>query len=251
MRGAVTFAGKTAIVTGGARGIGRAVCLELGRQGCDIAFNYAHSADQAETLVTELKNLGRRARAYAVDVADHGGVESMVAAVRQEFGRIDFLVNNAGIIRDTLLLAMKENEWDDVIATNLKGVFNFSKPVISLMLRARSGAILNITSVSGMVGMPGQTNYAASKAGIIGFTKALAKEVASRNITVNALALGLIATDMTASLPEKYRDKALEMIPLGRFGTSAEVGSIAAFLLSDAARYITGQVIQVDGGLAM
>jgi 3-oxoacyl-[acyl-carrier protein] reductase len=247
----VTFAGKTAIVTGGARGIGRAVCLELGRQGCDIAFNYAHSADQAESLVIELKQLGRKVRAFAVDVSDCGGVESMVADVRQEFGRIDCLVNNAGIIRDKLLLAMKENDWDDVIATNLKSVFNFSKPVISLMLRARSGAILNMTSISGMVGMPGQTNYAASKAGIIGFTKALAKEVASRNITVNALALGLIATDMTASLPESYREKALEMIPLGRFGTAVEVGRIAAFLLSDAAQYITGQVIQVDGGLAM
>ena len=247
----MTFAGKTAIVTGGARGIGRAICLELGRQGCNIAFNYAHSAHQAETLVTELKLLGRKARAFAVDVSDCGGVESMVAEVRREFGRIDCLVNNAGIIRDRLLLAMKENDWDDVIATNLKGVFNFSKPVISLMLRARSGAILNITSISGMVGMAGQTNYAASKAGIIGFTKALAKEVASRNITVNALALGLVATDMTASLPEKYREKALEMIPLGRFGTPAEIGSIAAFLLSDAAQYITGQVIQVDGGLAM
>ena len=247
----MTFAGKTAIITGGARGIGRAVCLELGRQGCDIAFNYAHSADHAETLVAELKSLGRKARAFAVDVADYAGVESMVEGVKQEFGRIDCLVNNAGILRDKLLLKMKENEWDDVIATNLKGVFNFSKPVISLMLRARSGAILNITSVSGMVGMPGQTNYAASKAGVIGFTKALAKEVASRNITVNALALGLIATDMTASLPEKYQEKALEAIPLRRFGTAEEIGRIAAFLLSDAAQYITGQVIQVDGGLAM
>jgi 3-oxoacyl-[acyl-carrier protein] reductase len=247
----VTFVGKTAIVTGGARGIGRAICLELGRQGCDIAFNYAHSADHAETLVAELKSLGRKARAFAVDVTDCAGVESMVEDVRQEFGRIDCLVNNAGIIRDKLLLTMKENEWDDVIATNLKGVFNFSKPVISLMLRARSGAVLNITSVSGIVGMPGQTNYAASKAGIIGFTKALAKEVASRNITVNALALGLVATDMTAALPEKYREKALEAIPLRRFGTAEEIGRIAAFLLSDAAQYITGQVIQVDGGLAI
>ena len=247
----MTFAGKTAVVTGGARGIGRAVCLELGRQGCDIAFNYAHSADHAETLVAELKSLGRKARAFAVDVTDCAGVASMVEGVKQEFGRIDCLVNNAGILRDKLLLTMKENEWDDVIATNLKGVFNFSKPVISLMLRARSGVILNITSVSGMVGMPGQTNYAASKAGIIGFTKALAKEVASRNITVNALALGLIATDMTTSLPQKYQEKALEAIPLRRFGTAEEIGRIAAFLLSDAAQYITGQVIQVDGGLAM
>ena len=251
MRCAVTFAGKAAIVSGGARGIGRAICLELGRQGCDVAFNYAQSAEQAETLVAELTNLGRKARAFAVDVSDCDGVKHMVAEVRQDFGRIDCLVNNAGILRDSLLLAMKEKEWDDVIGTNLKGVFNFAKPVVSLMLRSRSGAILNITSVSGIIGMAGQTNYAASKAGMIGFTKALAKEVAGRNITVNALALGLIATDMTASLPEKYREKALEMIPLGRFGTAAEIGRIAAFLLSDSARYITGQVIQVDGGLAM
>jgi 3-oxoacyl-[acyl-carrier protein] reductase len=175
----------------------------------------------------------------------------MVTSVRKEFGRIDCLVNNAGIIRDKLLLAMSEKDWDDVIATNLKGVFNFSKTVVGAMIRARFGGILNITSVSGLVGMPGQTNYAASKAGIIGFTKALAKEVASRSITVNALALGLISTEMTDSLPQEYKTKMLQAIPLGRFGSPEEIGRIAAFLLSDAARYITGQVIQVDGGLAI
>lgn len=247
----MTFAGKTAVVTGGARGIGRAICLELGKQGCDIAFNYVHSSKQAERLSAELAALGRKASAYLVDVTDYAAVDEMVASVKKEFGRIDYLVNNAGIVRDKLLLAMSERDWDDVIETNLKGIFNFSKAVVALMIRARSGAILNITSISGIVGMPGQTNYAASKAGIIGFTKALSKEVASRNITVNALALGLIETDMTGSLPQEHKAKMLQAIPLRRFGTTEEIGRIAAFLLSDAAQYITGQVIQVDGGLAI
>ena len=247
----MNFLGKTAIVSGGARGIGRAICLELGRQGCDIAFNYARSGVQAEELVAELEVLGRKARAFHVDVTDHDGVAGMVTNVKKEFGRIDCLVNNAGIIRDKLLLGMSEKDWDDVIATNLKGIFNFSKTVVGAMIRARSGAILNITSISALGGRPGQTNYAASKAGVIGFTKALAKEVASRNITVNALALGLISTEMTDSLPQEYKTKMLQAIPVGRFGSPEEVGRIAVFLLSDAARYITGQVIQVDGGLAI
>jgi 3-oxoacyl-[acyl-carrier protein] reductase len=245
------FAGKTAIITGGARGIGRAICLELGRQGCDIAFNYVRSGDNAHRLVSDLNAMGRKARTYAVDATDYAAVETMIANVRTEFGRIDYLVNNAGITRDRLLLAMRENEWDEVIATNLKGTFNFSKLVLHSMIRARSGSILNITSVSGIVGMPGQANYSASKAGMIGFTKSLAKEVASRNITVNALALGLVETDMIGSLPDEYRLKMQEAIPLRRFGTSEEIARIAAFLLSEAARYITGQVIQVDGGLAI
>jgi len=251
MEAAKAMTGKAAIITGGARGIGRAICLELARQGCAVAFNYARSEDAAALLLVELGALGVKAQAFKVDVADYRGVESMVAAVKEEFGRIDFLVNNAGITRDKLLLAMGEQDWDEVMATNLKGIFNFSKLVIHPMIRARAGAILNITSVSGLAGMPGQTNYSASKAGIIGFTKALAKEVAGRNITVNALALGFIATAMTATLEEEHKAKMLEAIPARRFGTPEEIGRIAAFLLSDAACYITGQVIQIDGGLAM
>jgi 3-oxoacyl-[acyl-carrier protein] reductase len=247
----MTFLGKTAIVTGGTRGIGRAICLELARQGADIAFTYARSAGQAETLLAELAAMGRRGRGFLADAGEFSAAEHVVAEVKKEFGRVDFLVNNAGIVRDKLLLAMSENDWDEVLTTNLKGIFNFSKAVVSPMIRARAGSILNITSVSGIVGMAGQANYAASKAGAIGFTKALAKEVASRNVTVNALALGFIATDMTSPLPEEYKEKMLQAIPLRRFGTAQEIACVAAFLLSDDARYITGQVIQVDGGLAM
>ena len=195
--------------------------------------------------------LGRKVKACQVNVADFGAVESMVKQVREEFGRIDYLVNNAGIIRDKLILRMSEADWDDVLDTNLKGAFNFSKAAVGVMMKARFGSILNITSISGVVGMPGQVNYSASKAGMIGFTKALSKEVASRNITVNALALGFIVTDMTESLPDEHKNRMKEMIPLQRFGTAEEIGRIAAFLLSDDARYVTGQVIQVDGGLAM
>ena len=204
-----------------------------------------------QSLVDEVSALGRKAKACQVNVADFGAVESMVKQVREEFGRIDYLVNNAGIIRDKLILRMSEADWDDVLDTNLKGAFNFSKAAVGVMMKARFGSILNITSISGVVGMPGQVNYSASKAGMIGFTKALSKEVASRNITVNALALGFIGTDMTESLSEEHKSRMKEMIPLQRFGTAEEIGRIAAFLLSDDARYITGQVIQVDGGLAM
>jgi len=245
------FAERTAIVTGASRGIGRSICLELARRGCNIAFNFANSSEKAEQLVVELKSMGRKAKAFAVRVADVAAVGSMVHSVQGEFGRLDYLVNNAGIIRDRLLLRMTEVEWDEVLDTNLKGAFVFSKAVLGIMMKARFGSILNITSISGLVGMPGQTNYAASKAGLIGFTKALAKEVATRNITVNALALGMISTDMTSTLSEDYRAKIVDSIPLGRFGTADEIGRVAAFLLSDDARYITGQVIQVDGGLAI
>jgi 3-oxoacyl-[acyl-carrier protein] reductase len=189
--------------------------------------------------------------AHQADVENFDAAHEIVHVAKQRFGSVDFLINNAGIIRDKLILRMNESDWDSVLNTNLKGAFNFSKAVASIMMKAKFGSILNITSVSGLTGIPGQANYSASKAGMIGLTKSLAKELASRNITVNALALGLIDTDMTQKLSEEYKATALQNIPLGRFGSPEEIARIAAFLLSEDARYITGQVIQCDGGLAI
>src|SRR5438552_17645278 len=240
------FSNKTAIVTGGSRGIGRAIVQALTREGAKVAFTYAQNKTLADEIANEDTVIG-----FQADVTSLEQAKALVKQVKEKFGRVDILVNNAGIKRDKLLAMMSEKDWDDVIDTNLKGAFNLTKPVVGVMLRQKSGTILNVTSISGIVGMPGQVNYSSSKAGMIGFTKALAKEIAKANITVNALALGFVETDMTGVLNAEYKTKALEEIPLGRFGKPEEMAEVALFMLSSHASYITGQVLQVDGGLAI
>ena len=246
------FEGRSAIVTGGTRGIGKAIVLELARRGANVAFNYSKSADEAEKLKSEVEALGVKALAAQCDVANTAAAAEFVGQVKEVFGTVDFLVNNAGITRDQLILRMKEEDWDSVIDTNLKGAWNFSKAVLRPMMKNENGSsIVNISSISGVVGMLGQSNYSASKAGMIGLTKSLAKEVASRKITVNALALGLVETEMASEMNAEFREKILTQIPLARLGNVQEAAEIVCFLLSDSATYITGQVIQADGGLAM
>ena len=240
------FSGKTALVSGGSRGIGRAIVQALGREGANVAFTYLQNKPAADEVANNDNIL-----AFQANVASFEESKSLVKQVKERFGRIDILINNSGITRDKLIALMSEKDWDDVLDTNLKGLFNLTKPVVGVMLRQRSGTILNVTSISGIVGMPGQVNYSSSKAGMIGFTKALAKEIAKANISVNALALGFVETDMTGVLNPEYRTKALEQIPLGRFAKPEEMAEIALFLVSSKASYITGQVIQVDGGLAI
>jgi 3-oxoacyl-[acyl-carrier protein] reductase len=243
--------GKGVIVTGATRGIGRGIALEAARRGANVAFNYVKSDQQAAELKGEIEALGTKALAFKVDVADLKGVREMVNAVKKDFGAIDGLVNNAGLTRDKLMVMMTEQDWAEVITTNLTGAFNFARAAIFMMMKAKRGSILNVTSISGLIGMAGQVNYSASKAGLVGMTKAMAKEVGRMGVRVNALALGFIETDMTAAMPEENRAVALGMIPLARFGKVEDVTPTAAFLLSDASAYITGSVIQVDGGLAM
>ncbi|WP_341528269.1 3-oxoacyl-[acyl-carrier-protein] reductase [Nostoc sp. UHCC 0302] len=242
--------GKVAIVTGASRGIGRAIALELATQGANVIVNYASSSAAAETLVSEITAGGGQAIALQADVSKIDQVDSLINTVIDKFKRIDILVNNAGITRDTLLLRMKPEEWQAVIDLNLTGVFLCTRGASKIMLKQRSGRIINIASVAGQMGNPGQANYSAAKAGVIGFTKSVAKELASRGITVNAVAPGFIATDMTSDL--NNTEDILKYIPLNRFGQPEEVAGMVRFLAADpAAAYITGQVFNVDGGMVM
>lgn len=242
---------KTAIVTGGSRGIGRAIAVALAAEGAKVAVVYAGNAAAAEETLALIKEQGGNAVAMQCDVADDAAVSAMVSAVKDQFGSVDILVNNAGITRDGLLMRMKESDWQAVLDTNLTGVFHCTKAVAKLMMKQRSGAIVNITSVVGQTGNAGQANYAAAKAGMIGFTKSVAKELASRGIRVNAVAPGCIDTDMTAVLSDSVKDAMLSSIPLGRVAQPEEVAKAVVFLTSDNASYITGQVLNVDGGMVM
>jgi 3-oxoacyl-[acyl-carrier protein] reductase len=243
--------GKTALVTGASRGIGREIALELARQGADVIVNYAGSEAKAYEVVEEIKGLGREAIAIQCDVSNNESVTDMVKATIDHFGKIDILVNNAGITRDNLLMRMKENEWDDVMNINLKGVFLCTKAVTRQMMKQRNGRIINISSVVGVSGNPGQANYVAAKAGVIGLTKTSAKELASRGITVNAIAPGFITTEMTDQLTEDIQNEMLKMIPLAQFGEPKDIAHSVVFLASDDSRYITGQTIHVNGGMVM
>ncbi|CAC7188314.1 TPA: 3-oxoacyl-[acyl-carrier-protein] reductase [Staphylococcus aureus] len=242
---------KSALVTGASRGIGRSIALQLAEEGYNVAVNYAGSKEKAEAVVEEIKAKGVDSFAIQANVADADEVKAMIKEVVSQFGSLDVLVNNAGITRDNLLMRMKEQEWDDVIDTNLKGVFNCIQKATPQMLRQRSGAIINLSSVVGAVGNPGQANYVATKAGIIGLTKSAARELASRGITVNAVAPGFIVSDMTDALSDELKEQMLTQIPLARFGQDTDIANTVAFLASDKAKYITGQTIHVNGGMYM
>jgi 3-oxoacyl-[acyl-carrier protein] reductase len=243
--------GKTALVTGASRGIGREIALELARQGANVVVNYAGSEAKAYEVVEEIKALGREAIAIQCDVSNSESVTDMVKETIDRFGKIDILINNAGITRDNLLMRMKEDEWDDVMNINLKGVFLCTKAVTRQMMKQRYGRIINISSVVGVSGNPGQANYVAAKAGVIGLTKTSAKELASRGITVNAIAPGFITTEMTDQLTEDIQNEMLKMIPLAQFGEPKDIAYSVVFLASDESRYITGQTIHVNGGMVM
>ena len=247
----IDLSDKSALVTGGSRGIGKAIVLRLAGQGADVAFSYKGNAAAAAATVADVEALGRKAVAIQGDVSDPTTADAVVKAVLEAFGKLDILVNNAGITRDDLIMRMSVEAWREVLETNLFGAFYMTKAVTRPMLKARSGRIVNITSVSGQAGQTGQANYSAAKAGLIGLTKATARELASRSITVNAVAPGFVLTELTEGLPDALKDEITSRTPLGRFGTTDEIANAVAFLASDDAAYITGQVLAVDGGLVM
>jgi 3-oxoacyl-[acyl-carrier protein] reductase len=247
----LSLEGKTCLVTGGSRGIGRAIALKLAEFGADVAITYARSADAANEVKAEIEGMGRKAKALQADAVEFEGAENVVNEIVSDWGKLDVLVNNAGITKDNLILRMSEEQWDDVISTNLKSIFNYSKVVARPMMKNRGGSIINISSVVGISGNAGQSNYSASKAGIIGFTKSYAKELASRNIRANVIAPGYILTDMTDTLDEKVLDGIKEATPLGRAGNADEIADAVVFLASDMSSYITGETLRVDGGMAM
>ncbi|MFA5093921.1 MAG: 3-oxoacyl-[acyl-carrier-protein] reductase [Candidatus Omnitrophota bacterium] len=244
------FKDRVCLITGGARGIGREIALAFAKEGCDIVLCDVNQ-DALDSTSKEIESLGRKSATFVVDVTNFSQVEDMVNKTLDKFQKIDILINNAGITRDALIVRMSEQEFDSVIAVNLKGTFNCTKAASKVMMKQRYGKIVSIASIIGIMGNAGQANYAASKAGIIGITKSVAKELASRNVNVNAIAPGFIATDMTAKLPENVKAQMLSMIPLNRFGKASDVAELAMFLASDASSYITGQVIKIDGGMVM
>ena len=245
------FNGKTALVTGGSRGIGRAVALGLASLGANVVVNYVRGADAAEEVVAKIKQFNGQAKAMQADGSDHGQAAKLVEDVVTEFGAIDVLINNAGITRDGLILRMSEEDWHKVINTNLSGAFNCTQAAAKKMIKQRKGSMVNISSVVGLIGNAGQSNYAAAKAGLIGLTKSVARELSARNVRVNALAPGFIMTDMTENLNEDIKSSIIDRVPLGRLGTAEEIANAAIWLASDEASYITGQVLVADGGLAM
>lgn len=243
--------GKVAIVTGGTRGIGRAIVEELARNQVDVAFSFLKNEEKAKEVEEQVTKLGVKALPIKSNVADFAQSKEMVNTAIKFFGKVDILVNNAGITKDKVLMMMSEQDWKDVIDTNLTGVFNCSRAVIVPMMKQKSGSIVNVTSVSGLIGMPGQVNYSSSKAGIVGFTKALAKEVAKYHITVNAVAPGFIDTEMVQVLDKKYLEEMVKYVPMGRTGKAEEVAKAVMFLISENSSYITGHILNVDGGLAI